>query len=531
MPDKSVSYRHNIMNINSIDTFLSVKGGFNNNMRDVYLVRAIGECAGYADKVAAADRRMGIEEANKRLRYIRLKKLPPLCGINDTAAYSGIYDELKSSGRLPFKNINASETLLCCIHTALSDTLDKYKENKSAVSDSMARNFATKLLFWTDTVLKDLLEGWSERSCIKILAEDIIKEQEYLFFYFATLIGCDVLLLENKRDTEICSDLKKLSQELRLGEYGNTTLPDYVPYIPDTTAHAKGPERADSPASAHEAGNVRVVIPARNRTRSGVSGGAHNPGNTGAGSSSSGSRNGAKSAGRGAGSVIPAAAGAGSNAQFSQRTIINTAPRGTASGTANAGSEKSFEELAQMASSIVMITVHDNRGNVLGTGSGIMIGSEGYILTNNHVIAKGCFYSVRIEDDDKIYDTDEVIKYNSNLDLAVIRISRYLQPLPIYRGAVKLARGQKVVAIGSPLGLFNSVSDGIISGFREIDNVDMIQFTAPISPGSSGGAVLNMQGEVIGISTAGIDNGQNINLAVGYENILIFAKGFYGSRA
>lgn len=55
----------------------------------------------------------------------------------------------------------------------------------------------------------------------------------------------------------------------------------------------------------------------------------------------------------------------------------------------------------------------------------------------------------------------------------------------------------------------------------------MIQFTAPTSRGSSGGAVLNMQGEVIGISTAGIDDGQNINLAVGYENILLFANGFY----
>lgn len=89
-------------------------------------------------------------------------------------------------------------------------------------------------------------------------------------------------------------------------------------------------------------------------------------------------------------------------------------------------------------------------------------------------------------------------------------------------------RGQKVVAIGSPLGLFNSVSDGIISGFRVIDDVDMIQFTAPISHGSSGGALLNMYGEVIGISTAGIDEGQNINLAMGYECINLFVQGFTG---
>ena len=91
---------------------------------------------------------------------------------------------------------------------------------------------------------------------------------------------------------------------------------------------------------------------------------------------------------------------------------------------------------------------------------------------------------------------------------------------------VGLTKPQKVVAIGSPLGLFNSVSNGIISGFRKLDGVDMIQFTAPISHGSSGGAVLNMLGEVIGISTAGIDNGQNINLAVGYECINHFIRGF-----
>ena len=105
-----------------------------------------------------------------------------------------------------------------------------------------------------------------------------------------------------------------------------------------------------------------------------------------------------------------------------------------------------------------------------------------------------------------------------------------MNPLPVYDGRKKLVRGQRVVAIGSPLGLFNSVSDGIISGFRKIKDVDMIQFTAPISSGSSGGAVLNMYGEIIGISTAGVDSGQNINLAVDYSNIRLFAQGFFGQN-
>ncbi len=190
--------------------------------------------------------------------------------------------------------------------------------------------------------------------------------------------------------------------------------------------------------------------------------------------------------------------------------------------------EMSFEQLAQLASSVVMIMVHDKKGEPFASGSGIMIGRKGYILTNNHVLSEGSFYTVRIENDDKCYKSEQIIKYNQLLDLAVIRIDRELVPLPIYNGQQKLVRGQKVVAIGSPLGLFNSVSDGIIAGFRVLDDVDMIQFTAPTSPGSSGGAVLNMYGEVIGISTAGAPDAQAINWAVGYEFINLFTKGFTG---
>ena len=187
--------------------------------------------------------------------------------------------------------------------------------------------------------------------------------------------------------------------------------------------------------------------------------------------------------------------------------------------------EKSIEELAKSASSVVLIAIHNEKGEVIGSGSGIMIGRSGFILTNNHVARGGMFYSVKIEDDDRIYETDEIVKYNTIQDLAVIKIEHELVPLKFYHGE-KLARGQRVVAIGSPLGLFNTVSDGIISGFRTIDCVEMIQYTAPTSHGSSGGALLNMYGEVIGISTAGIDSGQNINLAVSYKFINDFINGF-----
>lgn len=189
--------------------------------------------------------------------------------------------------------------------------------------------------------------------------------------------------------------------------------------------------------------------------------------------------------------------------------------------------ELSYEKLAQLASSVVKIIVCDSGGRELGCGSGIMISRDGYILTNHHVVVRGSRYGVRIEEDNNIYETDEMVKYNQFLDLAIIRIDRQLTPLTLYQGGQPLVRGQKVVAIGSPLGLFNTVSDGIISGFRQMDHVNMIQFTAPTSHGSSGGALLNMYGELIGISSAGFDQGQNLNLAVDYTEIGKFVQGIY----
>lgn len=434
--ERIISYRRNIMRINSIDAFLGVKGGFNNGLRDVYFVRAIGENAGYLDSVRNADQK-GMELSKAGVQYLRLKGLPHSMGTDDAAYYSEEYGEWAKSGHVRFRHLPKDGLFQNAASFGLKDLLKRYQDGRPGASPSMIRNFGTKILFWADTVLGGVLKNWNERSCVKVIAEHAAKEQEYLFFYFATLLGCDVLLLENKKEADLSEPLKSLSQKVVLGPFGTSDLPDF-------SKHA----------------NVTVSIPKHMALKP------------------------------------------------------------------SAQSEKSFEELAGLASSVVMIAVHDNAGEVIGTGSGIMIGRAGYILTNNHVVSGGRFYSVRMEDDEEIYPTDEIIKYNYNLDLAIIRIQKELIPIPIYQGKEKLVRGQKVVAIGSPLGLFNSVSDGIISGFRVIKDVNMIQFTAPISPGSSGGAVLNMKGEVIGISTAGMDNGQNLNLAVSYGDILGFTKGF-----
>lgn len=192
----------------------------------------------------------------------------------------------------------------------------------------------------------------------------------------------------------------------------------------------------------------------------------------------------------------------------------------------NNDGELSYEELAGMASSVVMIVVYNDKNEPFGSGSGVLINNDGYILTNFHVVRGAAAFAVRLEEEEEPRFTTELIKYHPENDLALIRIEPVnRRPIPLCSHR-KLVRGQKVVAIGSPLGLFNTVSDGIIAGFRKFDQVSMVQFTAPTSHGSSGGALLNLYGELIGIVTAGFDDGQNLNLAVDYDTLRGFLQGF-----
>ena len=129
------------------------------------------------------------------------------------------------------------------------------------------------------------------------------------------------------------------------------------------------------------------------------------------------------------------------------------------------------------------------------------------------------------ENDSNEYTTHQFVKYHDIHDLAILKVDRTSQPLPVKMDG-HLVRGQKIVAIGSPLDLFNSISDGIVAGFRDIRKMSMVQFTAAISNGSSGGALLDMQGRLVGLITAGFDDGQNLNLAVPAHVIYQFAQNF-----
>jgi S1-C subfamily serine protease len=147
-------------------------------------------------------------------------------------------------------------------------------------------------------------------------------------------------------------------------------------------------------------------------------------------------------------------------------------------------------------------------------GSGFFISPDGIVVTNHHMIKDASTASILTSDEER-YKVEGIISMDVPADLVLLKVSGKGFPT-LELGDAKLpVIGDRVYAIGNPQGLVNTPSDGLVSGLRQMDNDVMhIQTTAPISPGSSGGPLLSAQGKVIGITSATIVGGQNLNLAV-----------------
>lgn len=164
---------------------------------------------------------------------------------------------------------------------------------------------------------------------------------------------------------------------------------------------------------------------------------------------------------------------------------------------------------AVMPSVVEIYTYAD--GAVLGTGSGIILTADGYIATNAHVVKDASNYSVRLFDDaqtEKQYDA-VLVGHDTKTDLAVLKISvSGLHPAEL-GDSDQVQLGETVCALGNPAGLSGSITTGIISGMnRKVRakstnyEMDCFQTDAAISPGNSGGALVNLAGQVIGITSS-----------------------------
>jgi len=162
---------------------------------------------------------------------------------------------------------------------------------------------------------------------------------------------------------------------------------------------------------------------------------------------------------------------------------------------------------------VVTITTYSAAEDAIGLGSGFIVDPSGVIVTCYHVINEAYPAVIKLINGASFQEIS-VLGCDSARDVAVIKVKGRNLP------TVKLARsddievGERVVAIGNPRGLENTISDGLLSGVREMGGYNLLQISAPISPGSSGGPVFNSSGRVVGIASATLKESQNLNFCV-----------------
>lgn len=174
----------------------------------------------------------------------------------------------------------------------------------------------------------------------------------------------------------------------------------------------------------------------------------------------------------------------------------------------------SSKEISAMCSnSVFCIETYGFNGKISGLGSGFFISADGLAFTNFHVVANSSYLVIHTADG-KIFDKIDIIDFNEEKDIALLKVHGDSFPYIKLGDSDKIQQGQQVYAIGSPLGLDNTMSEGIIANISRLSNNNSyIQISVPINHGSSGGALINENGEAIGITSNGLTE-SDLNFAI-----------------
>ncbi len=181
---------------------------------------------------------------------------------------------------------------------------------------------------------------------------------------------------------------------------------------------------------------------------------------------------------------------------------------------ATLGNAQTAQEIARTAlGSTVFLTVEDESGEPVRYRSGFLV-HDGEIVTNFHVVEGATGGYANLVSQTTKYTLQGVVAVDRERDLVVLKIAPSGTPVLRIGDSDTVQVGDPVYAVGNPLGLEGTFSQGVVSGVRQFDNQELFQITAPISPGSSGGPVLDVNGDVIGIAVATVQDGQNLNFAI-----------------
>jgi hypothetical protein len=175
---------------------------------------------------------------------------------------------------------------------------------------------------------------------------------------------------------------------------------------------------------------------------------------------------------------------------------------------------QSAQDIAKKAfGSTVLLVMEDANGQPLSLGSGFFV-RDGEIASNLHVVEGAARGYAKLIGQKTKHDIQGITAVDPERDLVVLKISASGAPALSLGSSESVQVGEPVYAVGNPQGLEGTFSQGIVSSIREVGTDRLLQITAPISPGSSGGPVLNSKGEVVGVSVATFRGGQNLNFAI-----------------
>jgi S1-C subfamily serine protease len=187
-------------------------------------------------------------------------------------------------------------------------------------------------------------------------------------------------------------------------------------------------------------------------------------------------------------------------------------PAGTAAAQQNAAPASTEALFDVVNASVCTVSAVDAKGNATHRGSGFIIRGSGLLVTNAHVLAG--LPAARVTCGDQTADIKAITNYDRSVDLVLADVGKLDVPGLLLSTRTETKPGAQIYVVGSPFGLSGTISPGLASGHREIQGQTYVQISAPISAGSSGGPVIDQNGEVIGVTVASLEVAQNINFAL-----------------
>ena len=185
----------------------------------------------------------------------------------------------------------------------------------------------------------------------------------------------------------------------------------------------------------------------------------------------------------------------------------------------SAPAEEPSVSIPDLAQSVLYLEIYDGDGLLLGSASGFLF-DEKTLVTNYHVIQDACYLSAFTPDLAAVVDFETLVAWDEDADLAILRSAHAPDAaiLPL-ADSDAIRQGERIYAVGYPLGLANTLTEGIVSARYDMDGYQLLQITAPISQGNSGGAVLSESGEVVGVACMYLIDGQNLNYAIASNDV------------